>query len=389
MKILFYADTVFSFGGVQRVLAVVSKALSVDHDVTILTIDHAEDKKMYDYRLSTVKFDYISYESPHDVQYCLSKACSFVYKRLLPKNGLSARLYDKSFFLPRYKKLLAKKINAGGYDVVVGVHAFLSLHLASVRNRLNVPLTVGWMHNSYDALFEKQNPYLPGLKSFFGHEMRRLDKIVVLTKADAELFKSKLGLNSNVLYNPLTLKPRGIASFSYRKFLAVGRFSPLHKGFDILLNAFAQFAKTNSDWTLEIVGEGDEEPLYREIIAKERLQQRVHICPFTTDIQGHYSKASVFVLSSRWEGQPLVLVEAMAHGLPVISSDIPVACELLSDNGASVMFKNGDSSQLAAAMEQMATTKDWDQMSQKAMEFSHGFDVEETCCKWNDIFIVK
>ena len=282
-----------------------------------------------------------------------------------------------------------RKINDGGYDVVVGVHAFLSLHLASVRSKISAPVTVGWMHNSYDALFEKQNPYLPGMKSFFSQEMRRLEKLVVLTENDAALFKSNLDIDSVVIYNPLTLSPRGMASFDHRKFLAVGRFSPLHKGFDILLKAFALFSKSNADWTLEIVGEGEEEKLYRQIIAEENLGHRVLISPFTSDIQRHYSAASFFVLSSRWEGQPLVLVEAMAHGLPVISSDIPVARELLTGNGASVMFSNGDAQGLAEIMKQMASTEEWDRMSKKAVEFSRGFDVGETCAKWNCVFVGK
>ena len=389
MKILFYADTVFSFGGVQRILAVVAKALSATNDVTILTTELAEDRSMYDYKTSNVRFDFISYKSARDFQYFLCKACSFLYKRLLPKNSLTARLYSFSFFLPRYKSALMRKINDGGYDVVVGVHAFLSLHLASVRSKISAPVTVGWMHNSYDALFEKQNPYLPGMKSFFSQEMRRLEKLVVLTENDAALFKSNLDIDSVVIYNPLTLSPRGMASFDHRKFLAVGRFSPLHKGFDILLKAFALFSKSNADWTLEIVGEGEEEKLYRQIIAEENLGHRVLISPFTSDIQRHYSAASFFVLSSRWEGQPLVLVEAMAHGLPVISSDIPVARELLTGNGASVMFSNGDAQGLAEAMKQMASTEEWDRMSKKAVEFSRGFDVGETCAKWNCVFVGK
>ncbi len=389
MKILFYADTVFSFGGVQRVLAVVAKALSATHDVTILTTDLAEDRSMYDYKSSNVRFDFISYKSARDFQYFLCKACSFLYKRFLPKNALTARLYSFSFFLPRYKSALTRKINDGGYDVVVGVHAFLSLHLASVRSKISAPVTVGWMHNSYDALFEKQNPYLPGMKSFFSQEMRRLEKLVVLTENDAALFKSNLDIDIVVIYNPLTLSPRGMASFDHRKFLAVGRFSPLHKGFDILLKAFALFSKSNADWTLEIVGEGEEEKLYRQIIAEENLGHRVLISPFTSDIQRHYSAASFFVLSSRWEGQPLVLVEAMAHGLPVISSDIPVVRELLTGNGASVMFNNGDAQGLAEIMKQMASTEEWDRMSKKAVEFSRGFDVGETCAKWNCVFVGK
>ena len=79
----------------------------------------------------------------------------------------------------------------------------------------------------------------------------------------------------------------------------------------------------------------------------------------------------------------------MAHGLPVISSDIPVARELLTGNGASLMFSNGDAQGLAEIMKQMASTEEWDRMSKKAVEFSRGFDVGETCAKWNCVFVGK
>ena len=70
MKILFYADTVFSFGGVQRVLAVVSKALSKSCDVTILSTDVSFDFGMYEYDKSAGLFVYITYKSPTDFQFC-------------------------------------------------------------------------------------------------------------------------------------------------------------------------------------------------------------------------------------------------------------------------------------------------------------------------------
>lgn len=389
MKILFYADTVFSFGGVQRVLAVLAKTLSKSHDVTILTTDNAADCKLYDYQLTTIKFQHIAYAHPHDAEYYLCKLCSMAYKNLLPHNRFTAKLYAYSFFFPSYKRLLSMQINAGSYDVVIGVHAFLSLHLASVRSRLNAPMVIGWMHNSYDALFEKQRPYLPGLKSFFGHQMKQLDRVVVLSRHDAALFNKQLGLQCQAIYNPLTLVPQGRASIMHKKFLAVGRFTPLHKGFDILIKAFALFAKTNDDWLLEIVGEGEEESLYRNLISQERLEHRVKICPFTPNIQRHYSNASVFVLSSRWEGQPLVLLEAMSHGLPVISSDIPIARELLGGNGASLLFRTEDVADLATAMTGMATSSSWTEMSQKALSFYRDFDVDGASRKWNGIFVRK
>ena len=382
MKILFYADTVFGFGGVQRVLAVIAKALSDDNDVTILSTDTDENLSMYGYDQSRISFDYIAYKGKKNVEYFICKTFSYLYKKVLPKNKFTARLYSYSFFRPSYKKQLVSKINGGCYDTVVGVHAFLSLHLASIRNRLNVNNVTAWMHNSYNALFDKDNPYLPGLKSFFAVEMRRLDGIVVLSKSDERLFRSNLGLESVTINNPLTLTPSGRASVEYKKFLAIGRFSPKHKGFDLLIKAFAKFADTNNDWTLEIVGEGDEEIIYRQLITEHRLERRVKICPFTNDIQRHYAGASVYVLSSRWEGFGLVLVEAMAHGLPIVSSDLPVAMELLEGHHCGTFFKCGDIDDMALALNRMASSADWGEMSHNALRTSSLFMVDSILKQW-------
>ena len=382
MKILFYADTVFGFGGVQRVLAVIAKALSDEHDVTILSTDTDVNLSMYGYGQSNVKFEYITYQGKINFEFYLCKTISFIYKKVLPHNSATSRLYSYSFFRPSYKKQLIAKVNGGEYDAVIGVHAFLSLHLASVRKRLNVKNIIGWMHNSYDALFEKNNPYLPGLKSFFANEMKRLDGIVVLSKSDASLFRDNLGLECMTIYNPLTLEPRGKASSEYKKFLAIGRFSPKHKGFDLLIKAFANFAQTDSDWTLEIVGEGEEEFIYRQLIIENHLEKRVKLCPFTKDIQRHYAGASVYVLSSRWEGQPLVLVEAMAHGLPIVSSDLPVAKELLEGRHCGTFFKCGDIDDMALALNRMASTTKWVEMSENALQTSSLFSVENIRQQW-------
>ena len=382
MKILFYADTVFGFGGVQRVLAVIAKSLSEDNDVTILSTDTDENLSMYGYNKSNIHFEYITYIGKKNIEYFTCKSISFIYKKILPKNRHTSRIYSYSFFRPSYKRQLVDKINIGNYDAVIGVHAFLSLHLASVRRHLNVRSVIAWMHNSYDALFEKENPYLPGLKSFFANEMRRLDGIVVLSKSDEELFRKNLGLESVTIYNPLTLEPRGRASLGYKKFLAIGRFSPKHKGFDLLIKAFAVFARQNSDWTLEIVGEGEEGIIYRQLIIENKLEKRVKICPFTKDIQRHYAWASAYVLSSRWEGQPLVLVEAMAHGLPIVSSDLPVAKELLEGRDCGLFFRCCDIDDMARALGLMASTDKWADMSENALKTSSHFKVENIRQQW-------
>ena len=387
MKILFYCDTVFGYGGVERVLSVIAQAMAKDNDVTILSTDLRADTAMYGYDQSNVKFEYISYPEIKGMERLCCKSYSYIYKKVLPKHSITSEGYSKSFFLPTYKKALIEKINSGKYDVIVGVHAYLSLHLASVRKHLNAKKVIAWIHNSYEALFIKNNPYLPGLKHFFAHEMKKLDRVVVLSKIDVAKFKEELKLDCINIYNPLTLEPQGQATMKNKKFIGVGRFSHKHKGFDILLKAFAKYCEKHDDgWELEIVGEGPEQQMYEDIIKDNNIGHRVKISPFTNNIQKHYANASVYVLSSRWEGFGLVLIEAMSHGLPIISAHLPVTKELLDNTGTSFFFRNEDIDDLAAQMEQIVYKSDWQDMSNKALDHHKSFYINTIIEQWQSIF---
>ena len=83
MKILFYADTVFSFGGVQRVLGVIANKFATVHDVTILSTDTKENLSMYGYNQSDIRFDYISYNGKKNIEYFTCKSIRFIYKKIL------------------------------------------------------------------------------------------------------------------------------------------------------------------------------------------------------------------------------------------------------------------------------------------------------------------
>jgi glycosyltransferase involved in cell wall biosynthesis len=161
----------------------------------------------------------------------------------------------------------------------------------------------------------------------------------------------------------------------------VGRFSRQHKGFDLLIEAFRIFAKENAEWTLDIVGEGPEEEMYRQKIAEYELEKRIQIHPFTNNIQAYYSQAQVYVLSSRWEGFGLVLVEAMAHGLPVVSSDLPTSQEIMGDFG--FYFRNGDIKELAEKLHD-ATQLDWKKKSEEAFTIARHFDLSQIAKQWRE-----
>ena len=387
MKICFFCDSIYSYGGVQRVLAVIAKELSKSHDVYIMTLDEdSNHEDIYNLRASKVKVLFFKFYPVTKLTYYTHKPYSWLYKEYLPKNQLTSSLYAHSSFPRLQRQQLTEALNGHHFDTIIGVHAFLSIKLATIRKSLQAKKVIGWMHNSYQAFFENEHPYLEHLKEHFMYQMRKLDETVVLTHTDSELFENNQGLKTTVIYNPLTLVPGPRCDIYSKTFLAVGRMSPLHKGFDILIKAFALFAEQNKEWRLNIVGDGPEKESLQELIDDNELSDRVTIYPFTKDIQRYYSTASVFVLSSRWEGFPLVIMEALAHGLPIIASDIPVCKEFLNSTDFSFLFKNEDSESLSKVLYDITNSKE-KEYSDKALDFSKTANSTTVIIKkWNECF---
>ena len=380
-KICFLVDSIFSFGGVQRVTAVIAKELAKDCDVTIVTFDRAEQKdiSLYDLKEADINYRFFEYPKvPKWKKYCC-KAYSYLYRKYLPQIRLTSNIYSHSSFPSQKRNALIKELAAGHYDVVIGVHAPLAVRLASCRKQLKGVKLIGWVHNSYEALFGEKSLYIgPELCKHYEFQLEKLNETIVLCQYDAQQYH----FPTKVIYNPLTLSPGEKATGTSKKFLAVGRFSRLHKGFDLLIEAFRIFAEKNIEWTLDIVGEGVEEPIYKKLIKNYQLEDRIHIHPFTNHIQEYYSKAQVYVLSSRWEGFGLVLVEAMAHGLPVISSDLPTSQEIMGDFG--MYFSVGDVKGMAKQMKQ-ATLMDWQEKSEQALHIAERFNLETIIKQWKQL----
>ena len=389
-KICFLIDSIFTIGGVQRVTAVIAKALSAYADVTIATFDKPDttDTSLYGLNNAPLHYLYVSYPEISKLERTLCRTYSGLYRKLHLQSEWASAQYGYSSFPPTMRKLLIQALQGGNFDVIVGVHAPLAERLATMKPHLHGTKTIGWIHNSFEALFGEDARYLgPERKRHYVYHFRRLDRVILLCNHDAESYREyDSRFKPTVIYNPLTLQPGEVSAGHSKRFLAVGRFSRRHKGFDLLIEAFNIFAKKNSEWHLDIVGEGMEEKMYHELISNYHLEDRVTIHPFTNNIQAYYSQAQVYVLSSRWEGFGLVLVEAMAHGLPVVSSDLPTSKEIMGDFG--LYFKNGDISELAAKLEE-ATHLNWQAKSKEALQIARHFDVSHIVQQWKTLLDIQ
>ena len=383
-KICFIVDSIFTIGGVQRVTAVIAKELAKEYDVTIVTFDKPDNINTSLYGLNEVGIQYrfIKYPKVGKLKNILCKTYSGLYLKLQPQSKWSSNLYAKSSFPSELRQVFLAELKREEFDIIIGVHAPLAARLATLKKNLPKAKLIGWLHNSYEALFGDNSHYYIGAKrkKHYIYQFRKLDDVVVLCHDDANRFHQyDLQFLPTVIYNPLTLKSGNPSQGNSKRFLTVGRFTPLHKGIDLLIEAFHMFAQKNHEWMLDIVGEGKEEPKYRVLINKYELEDRITIHPFTNQIQNYYSNAQVYVLSSRWEGMPLVLVEAMSHRLPIVTSDLPVCQEILGDFG--LYFENGNVVDLAQRLED-ATHLDWQAKSQEALKIAQRFDIRQIIEQW-------
>lgn len=147
---------------------------------------------------------------------------------------------------------------------------------------------------------------------------KKLDACVVLTSSDISKMK-KLNSNSYVIPNS-TPHVESVCALSEKKVIAIGRLS-YQKAFDEMIKIFKIFSLENDDWNLEIFGEGEDKSELENLILISGLKDRIKIRNFSSDIKNIYLNASGLLLTSRYEGLPMVLLEAQSFGLPIISYD--------------------------------------------------------------------
>lgn len=142
--------------------------------------------------------------------------------------------------------------------------------------------------------------------------------VVTLTQADALSYKQKFGTeNVSCIHNPITIDLPEYTPKTKHQAVAVGRYTA-QKGFDLLIEAWAK-VKEKKDWKLVIAGKGKQTKLLKSLINKYNLTDTVELVPPTNNIQGLFNDSGLYVMSSRFEGLPLVLIEAAAMGLPAVS----------------------------------------------------------------------
>ena len=309
MKIVYCTDSICYAGGIQRITIAKANALSQieGNEVWIIVTDNKQKPVLpINPEVHIIDLDINYFEDDW-------KSKLHVIKGILIKRK-------------QHKKKLKTVLNQINPDIVISTGTSEKNFLPQIHVNSN-PAFIREIHstknyrrlsarNTFDKTLAILGEYVD--YSIF---IKRYDKIVVLTEED-KINNWKNNSKVIVIPNPLTSICTKESTLEEKTVIAVGRLE-YPKNFQSLIKAWTHVAKKHPDWKLEIWGEGSKRVELENLIVKLNLKKHVFLKGYTYDVQSQMLKASIFALSSIFEGFGLVIVEAMSCGLPVVSYACP------------------------------------------------------------------
>lgn len=347
MKLLYITNGISGIGGLERVLSIKASYLAdqLGYEVHIITLNEKTDKTFYKFS-PRIKVHNVNTRGGGLVYfYSYTKGINEIVNLISPDiisvcdDGL------KGIFVPVW----IKKQNA---SIIYERHASLKFN-----------------HSCIQSVLIK-----------FGGLL--YDKVIVLTKYNLTEW---IGHNLRVIPNPLSFIPKEKSRLDQKKIICVGSLSH-NKGYDLLIEAWSKIYKEFPDWKIDIYGKGDSR-IY-EKMAKEKNINNIHFCGSTDNVMEKMLNASLLVLPSRSEGFGMVLIEAMACGLPCVAFDCPCGPrDIIQDCRNGLLIPPGNVEQLARSIRQIITDKVMlHSMGAYASQSIEQFSVDNICQIWNKLF---
>ena len=361
-------------------------------------------------RILTCKMNYIARQTSHNVYLMTYEQDKQILPFPIDKNIIHKSIdvmmprrdemtfyqWLKSYYVSRHRFLhqfnsLIKEIRP---DIVVStVYSYQVLDIIINLCHKKGIKTVMESHTQGETVtLSHKFKYNQHLFKFFSlldrHIMRSLKRcncVVTLTKQDIP-FWDKYAKRIEVIPNMLTIVPKKVTNYNVKRVISAGRYMS-EKGFDMLIEAWSMLPKELNDWHLYIFGNG-ERSTYQGIADRNHMQNTIHLMPATNDIAEEFSKSSIYVMSSRYEGFGLVLAEAMSCGLPCVSFDCPYGPrEIIKDGKDGLLAKNKDVEDLAHKLTQLMTNKDVRQsMGEQAQKNIARYEPQAIMSQWIILF---
>ena len=373
IKIAYCTPSLYITGGIERVLTTKANYLAdvLNYDVYIILTD-GNGKQPY-YPLSS-KIHLINLDINFEILWnksFLKKGLIYLQKQRIYKKRLKEILFDIKPDIT--VSLLRREINF-----------ITSIHDGSIK--------IGELHvNRFNYRnFEKGNTnYIKNVFSYFWmkcliQNLKHLNKFIVLSQEDKDNWKELN--NVYVIPNPLPFDSIKKSQNENKGVIAVGRYS-YQKGFDLLLKAWTIVTKKHPEWKLSIYGSGEREK-YIKLAQDLNIEKYCNISSAVSNINEKYCENSIFVLSSRFEGFGMVLIEAMNCGVPVVSFTCPCGPkDIIAPNKDGFLVENGNIEALAEKICYLIEhPEERIKMGENAIKSAERYKIENIAKQWDELF---
>ncbi len=279
-------------------------------------------------------------------------------------------------------QILRAAIVASKPDTIVSFLNTVNVLTLIAAWNLNVPVIVS--EHSYPTFADTNRIWQMLMKLTY----RYANLVTLLTENALPFYPAELGYRSIVMPNPVITPPAEACTerlLPGPTLIAIGRLHPV-KGFDLLIQAFDRIRDKHPDWQLTILGEGPSRPELEALRSQLNLTDRIHMPGQVKNVNVYLRQADIFVLSSRFEGFPMALCEAMACGLPVLATDCLSGPGEIIDRGVNgILVKMDDVEALAGGLDTlMSDPAKRQQLAHSASQIVDRFGLERVMEMWKE-----
>ncbi len=374
LKLVYVTPAIYSAGGVERVVTVKANYFVevLGYDVTIIVTEGKGRSSFFPLsdRVHVVNFE-LGFEELWNVAFCKK---TYLYLKKIRK----------------YKRLLRAELLRIRPDITIST---LRREINFINDIKDGSKKIGELHvnrANYRSVKTEKSSLIKKMFARFWSDslvlhLKKLDGFVVLTEKDKEAWTELDQVE--VIPDPIPFVPTTFSQLTEKRVLAVTRYS-YEKGIDLLLEAWAQVEKQTEEWRLDVYGNGDT-TAFNALIDKLGIDRnRCQLHGYTCDVEKEYTNSSIFVCSSRFEGFGMVIVEAMACGLPVVSFDCPWGPRsIINDHEYGILVEKDNPTALAQGILSLVNDAALRMtLSGAAKRNVQSYKMEYIAAQWNRLF---
>lgn len=359
----------FGYGGANIIAAKIGKELAKENEVYYFSYE--DDENFLDIPKENLFF------------------CSKPENKNISKFGKGLEMLIRKEYTPsKYKKKevfeLLKILEQKKIETVILNSFIASTIFAKIIKKENPNIKIiSWMHEDTDYCF---NELAKNYRKALSEAIELSDSIVCLSQKAYKVYK-KMNAHTYVIYNPMILKSEKKSNLKDKTISFTSRLAIKVKGLDYLVDVIKGLPE---DWVVRIAGQGnsEEEQNFLQLLRDNNVSERVHFVGALKGekLENHYLRSSIFLSTSRTEALPLVIIEALSYGLPVVSFDHSGAKELLDNGNCGFLISDFNTVEMVNKINSLISSYSLrKEYQEKALKKAQEFEMSKVIKEWKTV----